>query len=406
MQWTKSQQPLGRTATLERRAANNPVAPLVLALVLMTLVAGLVYGTGYQLRFAVLYLVPIALATWTGGWRAGVLIVALSSLSWLMSFRTTHPYSGELFFYWEDGVMMAVYLAFVVLLARLRVALVRAGEVNRRLTQEIQEREQAEAEVRRLNESLEERVAQRTRELTRANRNLERFSYSIAHDLRTPLRAIHGFASILEETLLDPSTDAPHESLDRIKANAVRMADLIDDILTFSRLSRAEMQFQRVDMEALARQSLARMASSYPSALQVRIAPLPAADGDPSLLECVFDNLISNALKFSCTREHPLVEVGAEAGAAEETIFFVRDNGVGFDMDFMARLFDPFVRLHTSEEFPGTGVGLGIVKNVIERHNGRVWAQAVPNQGAKFCFTLSTTRSALDIQKAKLTAEP
>ena len=278
-------------------------------------------------------------------------------------------------------------------------------DANRRLTQEIQEREQADAEIRRLNASLEERVAQRTGELTRANLNLEKFSYSIAHDLRAPLRAIHGFASILEESMVAQATGDQQQYFVRIKANSVRMGDLIDDILAFSRLSRAEMHIQRVDMEALVRKTLAQTASHCPQA-QVHIAPLPPADADPALMECVFENLLSNALKFSGKREQPLVEVGAEESAAGETVFFVRDNGVGFDMACTSHLFDPFIRLHEPDAFPGTGVGLAIVKNVIERHNGRVWAQSAPDQGATFSFTLGKPQGEPAIQKTDSTPEP
>jgi len=278
-------------------------------------------------------------------------------------------------------------------------------QANRRLTQEIKEHRQAEAEVRRLNESLEERVAQRTRELTRANRNLEKFSYSVAHDLRAPLRAIHGFASILEESLGGQANGEQREYFDRIKANSVRMGDLIDDILAFSRLSRAEMEIRRVDMEALARKSVAQMTGLCPQA-QVHIAPLPPAYADPALLQCVFENLLSNALKFSAKCEAPVVEVGVEESAEGETVFFVSDNGAGFDMGVTTHLFDPFIRLHDSAAYPGTGVGLAIVKNVIERHHGRVWAQAAPGQGAKFSFILGKPSGEPEARKTSSPAQP
>lgn len=398
-------QPLLGPVAAGRPTAYSQAAAMVVASVLVLLIAALDYATGYKVRLAVLYLVPIVLATWSQGACAGVVMVALSSLSWVVSFRTAHPYSSDLFFYWEDGVMTAVYFAFVVLLARLRMAMVSAGDANRRLRKEIQERERAEAEIRCLNESLEERVVQRTLELTHANQNLEKFSYSVAHDLRAPLRALHGYACILEETLCDLGGGAHQQYPDRIKANSIRMGDLIDDILTFSRLSRAAMQIQRVDMEALARQSLTDLSSLYPHA-QVHIGPLPPAHADPTLMVCVFENLICNALKFSGSREDPMVEVGAEDTPEGETVYFVRDNGVGFDMDHTAHLFEPFVRLHTSEAFPGTGVGLVIVKNVIDRHNGRVWAQAASNQGAQFSFTLGTLNGGPEFRKPSSSAEP
>lgn len=396
--------PVVGVLSLVRWAAYRQVAVLIVAVVLVILVALLDHATGYKLRFAALYLIPIAFATWSMGAREGMLIVALSCLSWLASFSASNPYPSSLYLYWEGGVLAVVYLAFVALLARLRMAMRNADDANRRLRQEMQERERAEAEIHCLNESLEERVAHRTRELTHANQNLERFSYSVAHDLRAPLRALHGYACILEESLCEPGSGTQQDYLDRIKDNAIRMGDLIDDILRFSRLSRTAMHIQRVDMEVLARRSLTDLGSLYPNA-QVRIAPLPAADVDPTLMECVFENLIGNALKFSGTREEPLVEVGAEYTPEGKTVYFVRDNGLGFDMEHTRRLFEPFVRLHTSEAFPGTGVGLTIVKNVIERHHGRVWAQAKLNQGARFSFTLGMLGRGPEGRNANSSAE-
>lgn len=252
---------------------------------------------------------------------------------------------------------------------------------------DVTERRRAENTVRELNETLERRVAERTHELNMLNKSLEAFSYSISHDLRAPLRAINGFAQVLRETMDDRLQDEERRQLGRIIANSVHMGELIDDILEFSRLNRVELSRRDVDVEKLARDIATELQLDYPGT-ECRIAPLPHAFGDRALLAQALHNLLANAFKYSSKREHPLVEVGIETGTDRERVYFVRDNGVGFDMAAAQRLFEPFNRLHRSEDFPGTGVGLAIVRNVVERHGGRVWAQAAPEAGATFYFSL------------------
>lgn len=251
------------------------------------------------------------------------------------------------------------------------------------ILRDISERKAAEAASQTLNTEL----ALRTVELERSNKKLEAFSYSISHDLRAPLRAIHGFAAIIRDSAAEKLTDEERQYFDRIMSNANRMGELIDDILEFSRVSRAEMIISEVDMALLIRDELSDLRGQYPRA-EVRVADMPRVQGDARLLRQVIQNLLSNALKFSSKRAQPLVEVGSDTGAKGEVRIWVRDNGAGFDPAYASRLFNVFERMHPKSDFPGTGVGLAIVKNVVERHNGRVWAESAPDQGATFNFSL------------------
>ncbi|MDD5249883.1 MAG: DUF3365 domain-containing protein [Rhodocyclaceae bacterium] len=256
---------------------------------------------------------------------------------------------------------------------------------NRALLRQ-EEREKVAAEIVRLNESLEQRVRQRTAELEQVNKELESFSYSVSHDLRAPLRALNGYARIIREDEAETLSPTGKEMLSRIWINADRMGALIDDILQFSRVGRSEMRRETVDMGALARAVTEELRGDYPAA-QVRIAALPSAVGDAAMLRQVWANLIGNALKFSAKREQPVIEIGCEQ-AGGETVYYVRDNGAGFDMAYAGHLFGVFQRLHPSGDYPGTGAGLAIVKRVVERHGGRVWAEAAVGTGATFRFTL------------------
>jgi PAS domain S-box-containing protein len=222
-----------------------------------------------------------------------------------------------------------------------------------------------------------------------ANRELEAFSYSVAHDLRSPLRAIDGFS----EALLDdygPAIDAMGRSyLDRIRAAAQRMGTLIDDLLRLSRVTRTELKPEPVNLSELARATVGQLERLDPRHhVEVEIADGITATGDPKLLSIVFDNLLGNAWKFSGKAPRPHVEFGEEHRAKNGSTYFVRDNGAGFDMTHKDKLFGTFQRLHREDDFPGTGVGLATVKRIIERHGGQVWAEAAVGKGATFFFTL------------------
>jgi signal transduction histidine kinase len=239
---------------------------------------------------------------------------------------------------------------------------------------------------------LELRVETRTSELRAANRELEAFSYSVSHDLRAPLRAIAGFVQILEEDLGDKLDPEARRHLERVKLNARRMGQLIDDLLSFSRIGRTTMLRQTVDVTALATSAAQEAIAATGRDIDLSVAPLPACYGEPSLLNQVFVNLISNAIKFTATTPNPAIMIGSSSNG--ETVYFVRDNGVGFDDRYAEKLFGVFQRLHRSDEFEGTGVGLAIVHRIISRHGGRVWAEGKPNGGATFYFTLPAIKPA------------
>lgn len=258
---------------------------------------------------------------------------------------------------------------------------------------------QAVAEVQNLNADLEGRVTQRTAalqqrttQLEEANKELESFSYTISHDLRAPLRAVDGFSKIL---LTDYAPDLPAEAqryLNHVREGAQRMSQLIDDLLAFARLGRQTLHLQTLtsdDVTALVQAAVTRLRAETPDrVLVVHVADLPACQADPALLKQVFINLLSNAVKFSQPRAETQIEIGC-VPSANGPALYVRDNGAGFDMRYAHKLFGVFQRLHPAEEFEGTGVGLAVVQRIIERHGGRVWAEAKPDQGATFYFTLS-----------------
>ncbi|MDD5248751.1 MAG: ATP-binding protein [Rhodocyclaceae bacterium] len=266
--------------------------------------------------------------------------------------------------------------------------------LNAELARDNVARRQAEEEVGRLNAGLEQRVRERTAELEAANKELESFSYSVSHDLRAPLRAIDGFALILTEEYDSKLDEDGRHCLDRIRSNAVRMGTLIDDMLDFSRMSRREMAVAPVDMAALAREVFDEVRGAAPQRkIELRLGDLPPARGDRAMLRQVLVNLIANAVKFTAERAEAVIEVtGAAAG--KEIVYNVKDNGVGFDMRYVDKLFGVFQRLHSAADFQGTGIGLAIVKRIVERHGGRAWAEGAIGTGAALHFTLPNAGAA------------
>lgn len=264
---------------------------------------------------------------------------------------------------------------------------------NSRLFEELQKelavRKRAEDEVRKLNAALEERVHKRTAELEDANNELSSFTYTISHDLRTPLRGIHGLSHIfLEEYGVNLSEDGL-KYIQRIQANARLMGELIDDLLTFMHLGRQPIHKVDVKMEDLVRKVFDQLTGKGSRKINLTLQPMPTAFADRSLLTQVIFNLLSNAIKFTARRKTAEVEVGSKR-IGHEIIYYICDNGEGFDMAYSSKLFGVFQRLHHQDEFEGTGVGLAIVQRIIRRHGGRVWAQGSPGQGATFYFTLPT----------------
>ncbi len=228
----------------------------------------------------------------------------------------------------------------------------------------------------------------RTVQLEVANRELESFSYSVSHDLRGPLRGIDGWSLALVEEYRDKLDAQACEYLDYIRSDAQRMGQLIDDMLRLAHVSRGRMEPAPVDIGAISQAVAARLQERQPSRrVEFTVQPGLTAWGDAGLLEIALTNLIDNAWKFSSKRPVARVEFG-RTEVDGRSAFFIRDNGVGFDMAYVHKLFGPFQRLHKSSEFPGTGIGLAIVQRVVHRHNGRVWAEAEPDGGATFYFTL------------------
>ena len=248
---------------------------------------------------------------------------------------------------------------------------------------------QAETAQKRMAAEFEERVRQRTVQLQAAASELEAFSYSVSHDLRAPLRSIAGFSQALIEDAGDSLSADARDDITRIIAAAQRMDHLINDLLNLSMVSRTAMTRDTVDISGLAQKIVSELADVSPTRdVSVHIAPNMIAHGDPRLVRVALENLLTNAWKFTSRREHASIEVGQTPGDGPAAVFFVRDNGVGFDPAFADKLFGPFQRLHDASEYPGTGIGLATVRRIILRHGGRIWVEARLAKGACFYFTL------------------
>lgn len=256
------------------------------------------------------------------------------------------------------------------------------------LSIDITDRKLAQQELLRTNESLEQVVAERTAELAASNKELEAFSYSVSHDLRAPLRAINGFAKMLHQTHSKQLDEDGNRLLSVISTNATTMGQLIDDLLNFSRIGRKKVDKHTVNMHALVSEAIeSELQLMEDKTYSIEVDTLPTVLADAQLIKQVWANLVSNALKYSATTKHPKIQVSAEVKDSE-TIFSIKDNGVGFDMQYADKLFGVFQRLHSKREFEGTGVGLALAYRIVRKHGGNMWANAQPNKGATFYFTL------------------
>ena len=243
-------------------------------------------------------------------------------------------------------------------------------------------------EVKRVNADLERRVAERTRQLESANRELEAFAYAVSHDLRAPLRSMSGFSQILQENAPPGLDDKSRHYLQRIHDASVRMSGLIDDLLNLSRIGRSELTARTISLSQIATEAAAAVRERHPTReVQLEVTPGMEVSADPRLVRIALENLLSNAWKYTSRASQANVSVGTQA-SEHGPVYFVRDNGVGFDMKYADKLFVPFQRLHPEAEFPGSGIGLVTVQRIIARHGGRVWAEAKPDEGATFYFTL------------------
>ena len=262
------------------------------------------------------------------------------------------------------------------------------------VARDITERKRTEKELEQYRVHLEDLVEERTTELTAANQELEKFSYSVSHDLRAPLRHMSGFVELLLKHMESQLDKKGRHYIDAIAGSAKRMGILIDDLLAFSRMGRAEMKKKKISLNALVRSAIQDSQHEvHARDISWDIDDLPEVYGDPSMLSLVLSNLVSNAIKYTGTRPHAEIKLGYK-NDNDEIIFFIRDNGIGFDMKYADKLFGVFQRLHTQSEFEGTGIGLANVQRIISRHGGRVWAEGAPGQGATFYFTVPKTTEA------------
>jgi K+-sensing histidine kinase KdpD len=339
-----------------------------------------------------LFLLAIAVSAWYAGPAPGILTLLLSSLAF------NYFYTEPLYSFYVarvDVPYLVIFILFASLVTWFSTVRRRVEQQllqsNDRLGKEVAERtrqaallEQTAIEIRTLNQDLEAR----SRELEASNKELEAFAYSVSHDLRAPLRHMVGYAELLQKHESSIVDDTGREYMQSILDSAKRMGNLIDDLLAFSRIGRAETQNTTVNLEQLLKEALSEIRQDTEGRNIVwRIGALPAVYGDRSMLRLALVNLLSNAVKFTRTRAQAEIEVGATDGTGHEVVVFIRDNGVGFNQKYVHKLFGVFQRLHRQEAFEGTGIGLATVQRIINRHGGKVWAEGLKDEGAVFYFS-------------------
>jgi signal transduction histidine kinase len=333
------------------------------------------------------FLFALALSAWIGGTGPAVLALFLSCAVFdyfliqpLYSFTMSRQEAPYL-------IVFALFAGLVTWFSNSRKRVENdLREARERLELELAERRRREEQIRGLNEE----ISKRSLALETSNKELEAFAYSVSHDLRAPLRHMSGFSELLQKSAAASLNDRSRRYLVMILESAKRMGNLIDDLLAFSRIGRAEAHRTLVSLDQIVREAVTEVGTqSGGRDIAWTIGDLPYVYGDRSMLRLMLVNLVSNAVKFTSTRPKARVQIGCLEKRGNQTVMFVRDNGVGFDMRYTEKLFGVFQRLHGPEEFEGTGIGLATVQRIIHRHGGRVWAEGIVNDGATFYFSLS-----------------
>jgi light-regulated signal transduction histidine kinase (bacteriophytochrome) len=326
------------------------------------------------------FLLAVAVAAWYAGSGPGVIALILSSA--LFDYFFTEPLY-TLYVTASDVPRFLLFLGFLSLITWFS-AVRRRLELE--LRQAVDELEREVAERRALNEEL----AKRSDELQAINKELEAFAYSVSHDLRAPIRHISGFTELLQKNVATVVNDRGQRHMSMILESAKRMGNLIDDLLAFSRIGRAETHKTMVSLQQLVQEAQSELAQETEGRnIDWKVGKLPACYGDRSMLRLVLVNLISNAVKFTRTRPQAEIEIGSTNHKPDQIVMFIKDNGVGFDMKYVNKLFGVFQRLHAPEAFEGTGIGLATVQRIVHRHGGTAWAEAALDKGATFYFSLS-----------------
>jgi K+-sensing histidine kinase KdpD len=366
---------------------------LAVACVGLALVSGLILQHyGFRHIESPLFELSVVVATWCSGIGPAVLAVVLSLTCFnyffvepLYSFEISRQ---ELPYFLIFSVWAAIIAAFVSVRQRIESQLRHARD---HLEYEVERGQLRAKEISRLNEEL----SRRAQELQASNKELESFAYSVSHDLRAPLRHVAGFSELLQKHAAATLDDKSRRYVSSILEAATKMGNLIDDLLAFSRIGRAQARAARVDLDLLIKEVVVELMRDVKGrAISWNIHALPACHGDRSMIKLVFVNLVSNAIKFSGERAHAEIEIGCANGEGQFAEIFVKDNGAGFEMEYVHKLFGVFQRLHLPEQFEGTGIGLAIVQRIVLRHGGAVRAEGVVDGGATFYFSLPQAEDA------------
>jgi signal transduction histidine kinase len=373
----------------EFQRVQSPVLRYGLAVVLVAIAVAIAFAL-QAYRFRDVELPVLALVVGVVAWHAGtgpaVLAVLLSTTAFNYLFveplYTFYVSARDIPYFFVFVLTALMVASFSAVRRRIEDNLVHARD---RLQIELEQRQQREAEIRKLNQELTLRAA----ELIAANKELESFAYSVSHDLRAPLRHLVGYSELLQKHASNSLDDKSQRYIQTILESGKRMGNLIDDLLAFSRIGRTESRTTAVDLQQLVKEMVAEIgAQTRGQDISWDIGALPVCYGDRSLLKLVVGNLLSNAVKFSGTRRLAKIEIGSVDTNGDKFEIFVRDNGVGFDMQYVNKLFGVFQRLHRTDEFEGTGIGLATVQRIVHRHGGTVRAEGTVDQGATFYFSL------------------